>query len=560
MLTQPAGRANLKKVRVALPLSLALDPDNAESDGLCSFVEGSTPDPQCPASSVVGKATAISPILHEPLSGPVFFVKNERKDPKSGRSIKTTPKLVIPLTGENGVKLTLTGTSDVVDDKLVTTFNNIPDAQVSSFKMDINGGKKGILVVSSADICKSTQIAEQQVDGQNNKAADADVYIQTPSCPTKILARPLARRRSAEDRWPRRRQGHGDRQGHQEDDQDHRQVDRRDDHRQAHRQVEARRVQGEVHQGQGRGGMSGTASYGHRSRLAEPRAYRERLIASMTVLAADRGRHGVTVERVCEHAGVSKVTFYEFFSDMDDCFAGAVEEAHEALWSDVERGIESVPAGDWALALSAAITAFLATLEAHPKAAWLCIVEPMNGVPRAVAARKQLVARLAALIPVDVDTAPTPTAPGSVGALWELVLQHLTGQGETRRLTELAGSSIFLVLAPYVGRRAAMQHAMSPPAVRRRAGAAPADGAHRRADPAGPQHAAVLGRSSRGEQRRDQPRRRRAARQPDEPPPPPPRAAGPRPQPPRRPPQRLVAHRAGREDRGAGRRLAGATS
>jgi DNA-binding transcriptional ArsR family regulator len=89
----------------------------------------------------------------------------------------------------------------------------------------------------------------------------------------------------------------------------------------------------------------------------------------------------------------------------------------------------------------------------------------MNGVPRALDARRELVARLAELIPVDADTAPTPTAPGSVGALWELVLQHLTGQGETRRLTELAGSSIFLVLAPYVGRRAAMQHAMSPPPV-----------------------------------------------------------------------------------------------
>ncbi|MES1193364.1 MAG: TetR family transcriptional regulator [Solirubrobacterales bacterium] len=211
--------------------------------------------------------------------------------------------------------------------------------------------------------------------------------------------------------------------------------------------------------------MNGTASYGQRSRLAEPRAYRERLIAAMTVLAADHGRHGVTVERVCEHAAVSKVTFYEFFSDLDDCFAVAVEEAHEALWSNVERGIESVPAGDWALALSAAVMAFLTTLEAHPTTAWLCVVEPMNGVPRAVAARRQLVARLAELIPVDVDAAPLPTAPGSVGALWELVLQHLTGQGETRELTELAGSSIFLVLAPYVGRRVAMQHAMSPPSV-----------------------------------------------------------------------------------------------
>jgi hypothetical protein len=192
-LTQPAGgQSNLKKVRVALPLSLALDPDNSDSDAMCSFAEGSKPEPQCPASSIVGKATATTPILAQPLSGPVYFVKNERKDPKSGRSIKTTPKLVIPLVGENGLKLTLTGISDVVDDQLVTTFNDIPDAPVSSFKMDINGGKKGILVISSADICKATQIADQQVNGQNGKTADADISIQTPSCPTKILSMKVA--------------------------------------------------------------------------------------------------------------------------------------------------------------------------------------------------------------------------------------------------------------------------------------------------------------------------------------------------------------------------------
>jgi hypothetical protein len=192
-LTQPASQANLKKVMVKLPLSLALDPDNSISDSLCSFVEGSKPDPKCPASSIVGKATATTPILDEPLSGPVYFVKNERKDPKSGRSIRTLPKLVIPFTGQNGVKLTLTGTSTVVDDQLVTTFDNIPDAPVSSFKMNIIGGKGGILTVSGADICKATQVVDQQVDGQNNKQADADVYIQTPSCPTKVLSKKVGK-------------------------------------------------------------------------------------------------------------------------------------------------------------------------------------------------------------------------------------------------------------------------------------------------------------------------------------------------------------------------------
>ena len=186
-LTQPGGQSNLKKVAVALPLSLALDPDNA--NGLCEFVDGSKPTPTCPKASIVGSATAVTPILGQPLTGPVYFVKNIRKDPKSGREIRTLPKLVIPLEGENSLKLTLTGTSNVVDDQLVTTFDQVPDAPVTSFKLNIVGGKGGILTVSGADICKATQIAEQQVEGQNGKQVDTDIYIQTPSCALKVLSK-----------------------------------------------------------------------------------------------------------------------------------------------------------------------------------------------------------------------------------------------------------------------------------------------------------------------------------------------------------------------------------
>ena len=190
-LTQAPGQANLKKVRVALPLSLALDPDNA--NGLCEFADGSKVVPTCPAASIVGSVTARTPILNEPLTGPVYFVKNVRKDPKSGREIKTLPKLVVPLAGQNGVRLTLTGTSDVVDERLVTTFDEIPDAPVSSFELNINGGKGGILVVSGdkADICKATQIADQGIGGQNGKTSLADISIQTPACKTKIISKKI---------------------------------------------------------------------------------------------------------------------------------------------------------------------------------------------------------------------------------------------------------------------------------------------------------------------------------------------------------------------------------
>jgi hypothetical protein len=190
-LTQKPGQANLKKVVVTLPLSLALDPDNAQA--LCEFTDGSKVDPTCPKTSIVGTATARTPILDGPLTGSVYFVKNIRIDAKSGRQIRTLPKLVIPLTGPNGVRLNLTGTSNVVDNHLVNTFDQIPDAPVSDFKLNIDGGKHGILVVSGTDICKSTQVATQQVDGQNGKSADADIYLQTPACALKILSKKVGK-------------------------------------------------------------------------------------------------------------------------------------------------------------------------------------------------------------------------------------------------------------------------------------------------------------------------------------------------------------------------------
>jgi hypothetical protein len=190
VLTQPDGQAALKKVSVNLPLSLALDPDNAQA--LCEFVDGQKNEPTCPKGSIVGTATARTPVLSEPLTGPVYFVKNIRKDPKTGRAIKTLPTLAIPLKGE-GVSLIIRASSSVVDNHLVTTFDNIPDAPVSRFELNIDGGRHGILVVSNADICKATQIAGQQIDGQNGKAADADVFLSTPSCPLKILSKSFTR-------------------------------------------------------------------------------------------------------------------------------------------------------------------------------------------------------------------------------------------------------------------------------------------------------------------------------------------------------------------------------
>ena len=181
-LAQRPGDANLKRVAVRLPLSLALDPDNAQA--LCEFKDGTAVDPRCPKGSIIGRARATTPILDRPLTAPIYFVKNIRIDPKSGRQIRTLPMLVIPLRGENGIKVNIKGISEVSRSHLVSTFTALPDVPVSRFALTIKGGKNGILV-SNANLCVRKQTASTQIDGQNNKPSDRTTTLRTPNCKAK---------------------------------------------------------------------------------------------------------------------------------------------------------------------------------------------------------------------------------------------------------------------------------------------------------------------------------------------------------------------------------------
>jgi hypothetical protein len=172
--TQPGGQANLRSATVALPLSLALDPDNSQV--VCDYNAGLRA--QCPANTIVGQATAVSPLLNRPLTGPVYLVQGIRLD-SSGRQRKTLPTLLVPLRGE--LAIDLRAHTAVVNNKLVTTFPAIPDAQISSFKLTITGGRKGILVVThSQNLCTRKQVATVRLGGQNGKNDDFDATMRTP--------------------------------------------------------------------------------------------------------------------------------------------------------------------------------------------------------------------------------------------------------------------------------------------------------------------------------------------------------------------------------------------
>ena len=187
VVTQRRGEAGTKALTLTLPLSLALDPDNAASDQLCEFTDGLKG--QCPEKAVIGTMTAVSPLLKGPLSGKMYWVKGIRIDPKSGRQIRTLPSLLVQLRGE--VNVNLRGTTSVPDNQhLTSTFPTIPDAPLSSATVKINGGKKGPLVITDGhdDICSAPQTPFLATIGHNGKSYDTPIAM-TVECPLAVVSR-----------------------------------------------------------------------------------------------------------------------------------------------------------------------------------------------------------------------------------------------------------------------------------------------------------------------------------------------------------------------------------
>lgn len=149
------GDANIARAQVALPHSEFLD--NAHIKTVCTRVQFAAEN--CPARSIYGHARAVSPLLDEPLEGPVYLRSSSHK----------LPDLVAALRGQ--IDIDLDGRIDSVKGGIRTTFEAVPDAPVTKFVLTMQGGKKGLLV-NSRNLCRAPSRARVQLEGQNGKVAD----------------------------------------------------------------------------------------------------------------------------------------------------------------------------------------------------------------------------------------------------------------------------------------------------------------------------------------------------------------------------------------------------
>jgi hypothetical protein len=151
--------ANIARAQVTLPHSEFLEQSHIKT--ICTrvqFAQGAVPGEKCPPGSIYGRASATTPLLDEAVSGPVFLRS----------SSNPLPDLVIALHSPK-INVNVVGRIDSIGNgRIRTTFASVPDAPVARFTLEMQGGKKGLLV-NSANICRNTNRAIADFTGHNGK-------------------------------------------------------------------------------------------------------------------------------------------------------------------------------------------------------------------------------------------------------------------------------------------------------------------------------------------------------------------------------------------------------
>jgi hypothetical protein len=176
------GDANIARSEVILPASEILEQSNVgQPCTRVEFNEAAGNGERCPASSILGRARAVTPLLSEPLEGPVIF--------RSNGGERDLPDIVATLRGQE-IDIHLVGWIDSVYRKsrrgeviprIRTRFEVVPDAPVSKFVLEMKGGKHGLLV-NSESLCRGTHRAEINFTAHNGKVRDLRPLVRT-SCP-----------------------------------------------------------------------------------------------------------------------------------------------------------------------------------------------------------------------------------------------------------------------------------------------------------------------------------------------------------------------------------------
>jgi AcrR family transcriptional regulator/DNA-binding MarR family transcriptional regulator len=200
---------------------------------------------------------------------------------------------------------------------------------------------------------------------------------------------------------------------------------------------------------------------------------RARMLAAMTLVAGEQDVGEATVAHVVERAGVSRRTFYELFTDIEQCLLKAIEDGIGRARARVLDAYD--PAAPWAKRIRAGLIALLELFDEEPPLARLLIVESLARGQRTLQYRRQALEPLIAALEEgrkpggSAGGPPALTGEALIGGALGLLHAHITS-ADPEPLLGLTNQLMSLIVLPYQGAGAARRELSRPaPSPTRRA-------------------------------------------------------------------------------------------
>lgn len=192
---------------------------------------------------------------------------------------------------------------------------------------------------------------------------------------------------------------------------------------------------------------------------------RDRLTAGMIATVAEHGYHDATITQIAAAAGVSRRTFYGYFSSKEECFFDTFGQIEDYLATTMGSAAEGQ--GEWSERVRAQLLALLEAFAANPDLVRFCLIAPLEAGGEIADRYRDLLERLFAIIAEGKPQIPAAREPsaaveeGLVGGIAALIVRRAkAGEGES--LPDLLPDLLELVLAPYLGREEAIRASRSP--------------------------------------------------------------------------------------------------
>jgi AcrR family transcriptional regulator len=181
---------------------------------------------------------------------------------------------------------------------------------------------------------------------------------------------------------------------------------------------------------------------------------RARLLRAAAAVIAERGFGEMSVGLVTRGARVSRRTFYDLFSDREDCFLALFELASERARACVREGYENEP-GAWGVKVRAGVGALLGLLDDELALRRVLVLDALVAGPRVLECRA-----------CELDVLSSAIAGGAPrrlpGVIAEAVAGAVVGLLHTRLLRDehgslrgMVGELTGVIVLPYLGSGAA---------------------------------------------------------------------------------------------------------